>query len=267
MTEQRYSGKNEGMKTSRIITPALFSVLLSLAFVIPTLSAMAQQSLDASYVIETFPAGGSPHYLASDGANIWATNGGTAVTKLRASDGVILGTFTVGNGGSHIAFDGANIWVANILDWTVSKLRASDGARLGTFDVAANPIGIAWDGANIWVASGNKRVITKLRGSDGAVLGIFPVGYGAGDVFFDRENIWVAALDDQGVDKLLPSDGALLGKVRTRIEPGGFRVRRDETVGHQPRHQHRHCRGCEKWQSGGNFPGRSWRVHRRLRWR
>ena len=49
------------------------------------------------------------------------------VTKLRASDGVVLGTFTVGSGPYGLAFDGANMWVANSSDNTVTELRASDG--------------------------------------------------------------------------------------------------------------------------------------------
>jgi hypothetical protein len=44
------------------------------------------------------------------------------VSKLRASDGALLGTFAVGNTPFGVAFDGANIWVANDLGNTVSKL-------------------------------------------------------------------------------------------------------------------------------------------------
>jgi hypothetical protein len=43
------------------------------------------------------------------------------VSKLRASDGALLGTFAVGTNPSALAFDGANIWVANFGN-TVSKL-------------------------------------------------------------------------------------------------------------------------------------------------
>jgi DNA-binding beta-propeller fold protein YncE len=66
--------------------------------------------------------------VAFDGANIWVTNyalgSGNTVTKLRASDGTVLGTFTVGPVNSAprgVAFDGANIWVTNVGTNTVSK--------------------------------------------------------------------------------------------------------------------------------------------------
>jgi len=53
-----------------------------------------------------------------------------------------------------VVFDGANIWVANQSSNNVTKLRASDGAVLGTFAAGAGARGIAFDGASIWVANG-----------------------------------------------------------------------------------------------------------------
>ena len=50
-----------------------------------------------------------------------------------------------------VAFDGANIWVTNYGSGNVTRLRASNGAVLGTFTVGTNPYGVAFDGANIWV--------------------------------------------------------------------------------------------------------------------
>jgi hypothetical protein len=47
----------------------------------------------------------------------------------------------VGNHPQGIAFDGSNIWVANDSDNTVTKVRASDGAVLGTFAVGVEPVG------------------------------------------------------------------------------------------------------------------------------
>ena len=67
--------------------------------------------------------GGEPQGVAFDGANIWVTQfSRNTVTKLRVSDGQVLGTFPVGSGPLGIAFDGANIWVANQSGNTVSKL-------------------------------------------------------------------------------------------------------------------------------------------------
>jgi hypothetical protein len=60
--------------------------------------------------------------LAFDGANIWVANGDGYISKLRASDGNVLGIFFVGNCPSGEAFDGANIWVVSNCGNSVSKL-------------------------------------------------------------------------------------------------------------------------------------------------
>lgn len=62
-------------------------------------------------------------------------------------------SFSVGHQPAGMASDGADIWVSNRTDNTVTKLRASDGALLGTFNVGLNPFGIVFDGANIWIAN------------------------------------------------------------------------------------------------------------------
>jgi hypothetical protein len=52
--------------------------------------------------------------LLYEGGSIWACNGQTnTVTRVRASDGVILGTYPTGAGPRGIVYDGTNIWVAN----------------------------------------------------------------------------------------------------------------------------------------------------------
>ncbi len=163
----------------------------------------------------TYAVGVQPNGLAFDGANIWVTNNiSNNVSKLRASDGAVLGNFGVGNSPQGVAFDGANIWVANILSNTVSKLRASDGAFLGNFGVGTNPYGVAFDGASIWVTNYGSNDVTKLRASDGAALGTFSVhSNGPNAVAFDGANIWVTNnnLASNSVSKLRASDGAFLG--------------------------------------------------------
>jgi len=80
---------------------------------------------------DTFNVGNFPIGVAFDGTNIWVANGASnSVTKLRATDGAVLGTF-VGEFPIGVAFDGTNVWVANGESNNVTKLRASDGAALG----------------------------------------------------------------------------------------------------------------------------------------
>ena len=76
--------------------------------------------------------------------------GSNTVTKLRASDGAILGNFAVGQYPTAVAFDGSSVWVTSVGTNSVAKLRSSDGANFGTFSVGFDPLGVAFDGANVW---------------------------------------------------------------------------------------------------------------------
>lgn len=84
--------------------------------------------------------------------------------------------FSISSAPRAVAFDGTNIWVANGVTNNVTKLRTSDGFVLGTFPVGIQPVGVAFDGANIWVSNSGTNDLTKLRASDGANLGSFAVG-------------------------------------------------------------------------------------------
>src|SRR5205823_2985834 len=57
--------------------------------------------------VTQFKVGTRPITVAFDGGNMWVVhNGSNSVTKLRVSDGAVLGTFLVGNGPFGVAFDG-----------------------------------------------------------------------------------------------------------------------------------------------------------------
>jgi len=53
--------------------------------------------------------------------------------------------------------------VANSAGNTVSKVRASDGKVLGTFAVGTFPVnGVAFDGAFIWVTNFSSNSVSKM---------------------------------------------------------------------------------------------------------
>jgi hypothetical protein len=106
--------------------------------------------------------------LAFDGANIWVPSNGGTVTKLRASDGKILGTFTIGTGiGDGIAFDGQNLWLT--AGPYIVEVRPSDGSVLLTKRLNLALATIAFDGANIWVAGWGADRAFKLQLRGGIV--------------------------------------------------------------------------------------------------
>src|SRR2546430_575680 len=65
-----------------------------------------------------------------------------SVAILRWYAANLTATFPVGSGPGAAAFDGSSMWVTNNTSNDVSKLRASDGAVLGTFSAGTSPAGI-----------------------------------------------------------------------------------------------------------------------------
>ena len=104
-----------------------------------------------------------PMNIVFDGANFWVSNtNSNNVTKLKASDGSVVGDYSVGGTFPRgMAYDGANIWVAVRDNNTVARLRASDGAILNNFSVGNFPCGIAFDGINIWVTNQNGNTVSR----------------------------------------------------------------------------------------------------------
>jgi hypothetical protein len=97
--------------------------------------------------------------LAFDGANIWVPNNGGTVTKLRASDGKVLGTYNVGADGSGITFDGVNLWFT--AGAYIGVMRPTDGKVLLAKRLGAVQ-GMGFDGANVWVANWEFDLAHKL---------------------------------------------------------------------------------------------------------
>jgi len=167
-----------------------------------------------------FTVGATPEGVAFDGANMWVANfGSSTVTKIRASDGFIVGTFSVGSP-TGVAFDGANIWVSDFSSGTITKLLASDGSTLGSFAVGTNPWDVAFDGTNIWVANFGSNNVTKLK-TTGTTTGTFAVGNGPRLLAYDGANIWVANDSSNSVTELKASTGAKLGTFAVGGNPDG----------------------------------------------
>jgi YVTN family beta-propeller protein len=170
------------------------------------------------------PLGGSPNGVAFDGSSIWVSNSGNNnVSKIRASDGTVLGTFPVGPNPSQVEFDGANIWVANFGSNTVTKLSANNGSVLATITVGNNPWGLAFDGTNIWVACYGSSMVYKLRATNGQILGTVSAANPLG-LAFDGTNIWAANNLYQGKATKIAGTGTpqVMGEFPAGVFPGNI---------------------------------------------
>jgi outer membrane protein assembly factor BamB len=159
-------------------------------------------------VLGKFTVGHQPYWMAFDGGSIWIANGGDGtVTKLRASDGKNLGTFNTG-GSVAVAFDGRYVWVTTYHQ-SVVRLN-QDGSSAGTFQVGRNPVGVAFDGVDIWVANSNDNTVTKLKARDGTTLATYDTPGSPYGIAFDGTNIWITLPDQAALVKMRASDGTIL---------------------------------------------------------
>src|SRR4029434_330983 len=84
--------------------------------------------------------------------------------------------FPVGLGPEGVATDSDSVLLADQFSDTVTKLRASDGAVIGTYNVGHRPIALAFDGQFLWVANYLSNNVMKLDPASGTVIGTYATG-------------------------------------------------------------------------------------------
>lgn len=172
-----------------------------------------------------YPAPPGTNQIAFDGDNLWVSRSlFGSVSKIRVSDGAVLGSFNVTGGEAlGMAYDGANLWVAcGDFSHSVAKLRASDGQNLGNFTLPVDPFSLAFDGSHIWATQGANGTVAKIRTVDGAIVGIFNAGPSPLKIAFDGANIWVTNQTASSVTKIRASDGSLLATYNVAPSPNSI---------------------------------------------
>jgi hypothetical protein len=172
-----------------------------------------------------YPAPPGTNQIAFDGDNLWVSRSlFGAVSKIRVSDGAVLGSFNVTGGEAlGMAFDGANLWVAcGDFSRSVVKVRASDGQNLGNFTLPVDPFSLAFDGSHIWATQGANGTVAKIRTVDGAIVGVFNAGPSPLKIAFDGANIWVTNQTASSVTKIRASDGSLLATYNVAPSPNSI---------------------------------------------
>ena len=95
-------------------------------------------------------------WLTTGSSEVWARRSWDGLTFA-----AVQGTFSTGSISAGVAFDGANIWVAIFGGSVVTKLRASDGVLLGSVPVAGTPEELVFDGTSIWVTIPFGNTVSK----------------------------------------------------------------------------------------------------------
>jgi len=133
----------------------------------------------------------------------------------------IMGTTTVGDGPKLVASDGADLWVANFYSGTVSRVRASDGKLLGTWTGATYAYGVLVAMGRVFVtgetAPGGRLYVIDPSQPPGPVTVLSGgLGYDPKSIAFDGTRIWTANGDSISII----NPGAPLGLNMVTNRPG-----------------------------------------------
>jgi len=164
---------------------------------------------------------GFPGLVKSDGADLWIALFGTdRVTRVRASDGKVLGTWTGATNATGVLVARGLIYVTGDTNpGNLYVLDPSDAPGMVTTlssTLTNNPRGITTDGAYIWTADAGGRV-SKIDPDTGSTTNITGFSEPQG-ITFDGANLWVTDRGDSSLKKL-DSSGNVLQSVTVGSGP------------------------------------------------
>lgn len=156
-----------------------------------------------------------PQLVKADGADIWVANQDSAsVSRVRASDGAVLGTWTGATGAFGVIVAVGKVFVGGDIApfgrlYQIDPTQPPGLVTSVSSLLGPGPQGIAFDGERIWTANfGGSVSIVSLQlgvGSTNVTTGfVQPVG-----ILYDGTNIWVTDQGDSSLKKL-SSTGAIL---------------------------------------------------------
>jgi hypothetical protein len=195
--------------------------------------------------------GDYPRDVKSDGADLWVTSiGSDTVTRVRASDGKVLGTWTMPSGAFGVLVANGRVYVTGGLSHLYAIDPKSGPGPVVTLssNLGASPRRMAFDGKKLWIirqfgfvifnpltaateptppsgltsTSGilfdgtNIWIIDSLTNTlnrmneDGTIAQTVPVGSGASSPVFDGTNIWVPNFFDDSITVVRASTGQVL---------------------------------------------------------
>jgi hypothetical protein len=167
--------------------------------------------------------GTSPQLVESDGADLWVSNFGGTVSRVRASDGKLLGTWTEASNALGVLAAKGLIFVTGYTNpgklYQIDPTQPMGGVTTLTSSLGVNPLGISFDGARIWTANGGGSVsIVTLNPINVTTV---TAGFtGPAGILYDGANMWVT---DNGTNpgKLfkLDSNGAIIQIVTVGSDP------------------------------------------------
>lgn len=174
--------------------------------------------------------GGNPGLLKSDGADLWVTNGGDHVIRVRASDGRVLQTWTDATNAIGVLVAMGRVFVTGYPNDTtlqgilfeIDPTQAPGAVSTVTNNLGASPIAIAYDGLRIWTAnSGSQSIAPSVSMVTFNPVTVKTISTGFSHPFgivYDGGSVWVTDPGDHTI-KRLDSSGNVIQTVGVGTGP------------------------------------------------
>lgn len=159
--------------------------------------------------------GNVPKGVKSDGVDVWVANRGSGtVSRVRASDGQLLGTWTGAVQAGQVLVARGRVFVTGVTSpgrlYLVDPRQPPGPVFVLSSSLGANPQGIAFDGSRIWIANTGDNSVSIYEFTT-LVTTISGFSSPAG-VIYDGTNIWVTNSGSNSLDKL-DSNGGIIQSI------------------------------------------------------
>jgi DNA-binding beta-propeller fold protein YncE len=167
-----------------------------------------------------------PHSVQSDGTDLWVANSGSGtVSRVRASDGRLLGIWTGATGANGVLVARGRVFITGHHDpdpgrlYSLNPTQSPGAVTLLTDELSAGPFSLAYDGSKIWTTNGAGGASIFKFVCVGSCVTTLTAGlsqpYG---ILYDGANIWVTDSGDPAL-KRLNSDGSVALSVPVSSSP------------------------------------------------
>jgi DNA-binding beta-propeller fold protein YncE len=151
----------------------------------------------------------APFFVASDGADLWVPGfGSNAVTRVRASDGTVLGTWMIaGTGAYGVMVARGRVYVTGQTNpghlYRIDPTMPPGVVNSLSSSLGAGPTAIATDGTYVWTANGGSPgSVSQVDPDTGAATTITTGFTQPTGILFDGAYLWVTDLGDNKLKKL-----------------------------------------------------------------
>jgi hypothetical protein len=160
--------------------------------------------------------------IQSDGADLWVPGGGI-VSRVRASDGKVLGIWTGADGGFAVLVAMGRVFLSGSENlYMIDPAQPPGAVTIVATNIDILAKSIAFDGSKIWIASlggdGSVSIVTPAATLPWAVTRVTTGLLGPTGIIYDGVNIWAA--DQDNLLKKLDSNGNVIQSVAIGGNPG-----------------------------------------------